>query len=283
MSLLKLASLHTVARFCFTTDATRSLVVVFPFEPPMAVIGNPKSFRYSAASRPNALRVSATATTAQPRCEVRSARAGLPGNPAFSFLPSPFSLPTSTTTATAPFRAASSRKLCPSKCSPRSAKNKSPACACRESVHTRRTGVCPAPLNNSPPHAVAINFNERVSIHTFHHRCHLVGQASRLPPQSSRLPPQASRPRCSLQWPHSASLPDGTPTPLPEPSPCRHPSPRAQQPSESRFPPHGHHSPQHPLGYRPFAIGYPLPTERGRPRPQQVPTLNAARFRSGPP
>src|ERR1043166_5439634 len=95
MSLLKLASLHTVARFCFTTDATRSLVVVFPFEPPMAVIGNPKSFRYSAASRPNALRVSATATTAQPRCEVRSARAGLPGNPAFSFLPSPFPPPPS--------------------------------------------------------------------------------------------------------------------------------------------------------------------------------------------
>jgi len=43
------------------------------------------------------------------------------------------------------------------------AKNKSPACAFRESVQTFLTTVSAAPLRISPPQASATNFKERNS------------------------------------------------------------------------------------------------------------------------
>ena len=65
MSLLKLASLQSVESFWRNTEAISSFVVVLPFEPPTAITGNVKSWRYSAAKRARAWRVSSTAMTAQ--------------------------------------------------------------------------------------------------------------------------------------------------------------------------------------------------------------------------
>src|SRR6266700_3267197 len=158
MSLLRLASLQSTASFCLNTEATNSLVVVLPFDPPMAMIGSRNPFRYCAASRPSALRVSSTVMIAQFR------------------LPLPFPLPSdgrgsgrgsracSTTRPAAPFFAASLTKWCPSNRWPGNAKNKSPALAWRESVHTRRTSVWLEPLSCWPRQAVEINLSERGSI-----------------------------------------------------------------------------------------------------------------------
>ena len=66
MSLLKLASLQSVANFCRSTDATSSFVVVLPFEPPTATSGSAKSSRYFEANWPSAFRVFSTAIIAQP-------------------------------------------------------------------------------------------------------------------------------------------------------------------------------------------------------------------------
>ena len=60
MSLLKLASLRIVGNFCSRMVPSTSLVVVFPFEPPIAITAKSKSFRYRAASAPKAIRTSLT-------------------------------------------------------------------------------------------------------------------------------------------------------------------------------------------------------------------------------
>ena len=145
MSLLKLASLQRVVSFCFNTDATNSLVVVFPLEPPTATIGRVNWLRYAAANRPSALRVSSTVMIAQP-------------------LRSDSVLSRAATTAAAPFRFTSGKKSCPSNRSPGRAMNRSPGCTRRESVHTRRTWVCGEPLSRSPLQAATTNCNERGSI-----------------------------------------------------------------------------------------------------------------------
>ena len=63
MSLLKLASLQSVASFCRSADAINSFVVVLPFEPPTATTGKLKSRRYAAANFPSAARASSTTST----------------------------------------------------------------------------------------------------------------------------------------------------------------------------------------------------------------------------
>ena len=69
----------------------------------------------------------------------------------------------STTTAATPLAATSFRKSWPSNRSPGMAKNKSPACACRESVQTRRTAFHRSRAPVSAAQASATNFKERVS------------------------------------------------------------------------------------------------------------------------
>src|SRR2546426_301162 len=161
MSLLKLASLQSTASFCLSTEATNSLVVVLPLDPPMAMIGSRNSFRYCAASRPSALRVSSTAMMAgRGRWDMGY---GI-WDPDLHLPSSIFHLPSSTTMPAAPFFAASLTKWCPSNRWPGNAKNKSPALAWRESVHTRRTSVWLEPLSCWPRQAVAINLSERGSI-----------------------------------------------------------------------------------------------------------------------
>src|ERR1039458_5965861 len=157
MSLLKLASLHSIENFWRSTDATNSLVVVLPFEPPTAITGSEKSRRYAAASFPNAVRVSATASTAQP------------GSFAGHFFPS-------TTTAATPSFATAATKLWPSKFSPLMAKNTSPGFASFEFVQTFFIFVSAAPDLISASQAPATNFKERSSTKLFqqkrrgHHR-----------------------------------------------------------------------------------------------------------------
>src|ERR1035438_6026333 len=148
MSLLKLASLQSVASFCLRTDAINSFTVVLPFEPPTQTTGSANSFRYAAANFPSAILTSSTTNIATPGAALGF---GL------------WTLDFSTTTAATPFAATSSRKSWPSKCSPLMAKNKSPACAFRESVQTFLTIVSAAPRRISPSQASTTNFKERSS------------------------------------------------------------------------------------------------------------------------
>ena len=148
MSLLKLASLHNVANFWRSTDATSSFTVVLPFEPPTAMTGKSNCFRYAAAIFPNATRTSSTASTAHD------------GNFTGSFF-------FSTTTAATPFAPISLIKSWPSNFSPLMAKNKSPAFANRESVQTELISTPAAPPKISAPQASAINFKEHGSTKLF--------------------------------------------------------------------------------------------------------------------
>src|ERR1039457_952143 len=144
MSLLKLASLQSVASFCLRTDAINSFTVVLPFEPPTQTTGSIKSFRYAAANFLSAAQTSLTTSTAH-----------------FGSFAGIFFCPM--TTAATPLAATSLKKSWPSKCSPLMAKNKSPACAFRESVQTFLTIVSAAPRRISPSQASTTNFKERSS------------------------------------------------------------------------------------------------------------------------
>ena len=86
MSLLKLASLERVSNFCLSTEAIKSLVVVFPADPVMATTAHASVRRRSQrsrcarASRPSAASVSSTTTTVAavpvPSALLASLRAG---------------------------------------------------------------------------------------------------------------------------------------------------------------------------------------------------------------
>src|SRR5262249_70767 len=122
-----------VSRRESSAAARSSLVVVLPFEPPMAMTGPPHARRRKCASAPSARSVSRTAYTGTPSPVARSGRL--------------------TTSALAPDATACARNSCASKCSPESATKQSPSASVRVSVAIARTGGEPsgrAPFSSRP-------------------------------------------------------------------------------------------------------------------------------------